>query len=265
MKSAYLVGPFVGELTWEFYRFAPYIITLKKKRPKIKLVVFTRPSRFDLYGQYADILVPLKIPKSKQKGFSIERLTDVTYTKLADKFYNKYYKKFRIINHIYPDISYFYYKLKWQYPRELMDYDFRPRKQNIIFAKKYIKNNKMVFINFNFSEKHQLVENIEKINHFPIFVNMLFEDFSSSDKKDKSLLGCTIEILKRCEFVITRFNTYIARLAMLLKIPILCIDDFPTEDQLKLFNPFNTKVVCCDDIDIGIEFLRKEKTNANNI
>jgi len=57
LDKAYLFGPFFGELSWEYFRFAPYAIYLKKISPDIKMIVFTRPSRFDLYGQYADILV----------------------------------------------------------------------------------------------------------------------------------------------------------------------------------------------------------------
>ena len=60
-KSAYLIGPFIGELLWEFYRFAPYVIYLKKKNPKAEFVIFTREERFDLYGRYGSVLVPLRI------------------------------------------------------------------------------------------------------------------------------------------------------------------------------------------------------------
>ncbi len=78
--NAYLAGPFVGELIWEFFRFAPYIIHLKKAIPKTKIIVFTRSSRFDLYGQYVDILVPLNIPDNlpkKQTCFTIEGSTSI--------------------------------------------------------------------------------------------------------------------------------------------------------------------------------------------
>ena len=59
--KAVLFGPFLGELSWEFYRFAPYAIYLKKRNPDIKLIVLTRKERFDLYGKHADILIPLRI------------------------------------------------------------------------------------------------------------------------------------------------------------------------------------------------------------
>ena len=86
MLDAYLVGPFVGELIWEFFRFAPYIIHLKKNRPKTKIIVFTRDSRFDLYGQYADILVPLNIPNDlpeKHSYFTIQGLDSDKYVHIS--------------------------------------------------------------------------------------------------------------------------------------------------------------------------------------
>ena len=75
--KAFLFGPFVGELCWEFFRFAPYAIHLKKNNPNSRLIVLTRPSRFDLYGQYADILVPLRLKNdSHSKGRKAFKLTD---------------------------------------------------------------------------------------------------------------------------------------------------------------------------------------------
>jgi len=55
--KAFLFGPFLGELSWEFYRFAPYAIYLKKHNPDVNIIVLTRKERFDLYGIYADIII----------------------------------------------------------------------------------------------------------------------------------------------------------------------------------------------------------------
>lgn len=253
MHNAYLVGPFVGELTWEFFRFAPYIIHLKKHRPKTKIVVFTRPSRFDLYGQYADILVPLRIPNSveKQNCFTINGVTNINYEKLAKSFFEKYKKRFNIIDHIYPDISYYYYKLKWQFPRNSMDYDFKPRKQNVMLVDEYV-NNKVAFINFNFSEEMKVTEQLEKQGVFPMFINMITDDFLALNDKDSSLLGCIIELLKRSEFVVTKFDSYITHLSLLVGTPVIVVGEAPTYDSLSLINPMGTKVFSCENSIDGI-------------
>jgi hypothetical protein len=267
MLNAYLVGPFVGELIWEFFRFAPYIIHLKKNRPKTKIIVFTRDSRFDLYGQYADILVPLNIPNDlpeKHSYFTIQGLDSDKYNKLAEQLLNKYKKRFKIIKHIYPDISYFYYKLKWQFPRDSMDYNFKPRKENMRAVNEYINNDKIVLVNFNFSEGMPLVGQLESSGYFTTFINMFSEHILLANQPGTSLLGCIIELLKRCDFVITKFNSYIANLALLVGTPIIAVGETPSYDSLLLMNPLNTPVIKCDNITDGID-IWKDMKHANNI
>jgi len=107
LNKAYLFGPFLGELSWEYFRFAPYAIYLKKISPNIKMIVFTRPSRFDLYGQYADILVPLRIPYEedyKQSAFNLMKYRDSFYERMEKNFESYYEKKYRIMAHHCPDI-----------------------------------------------------------------------------------------------------------------------------------------------------------------
>ena len=91
--KAYLFGPFAGEVDWEFYRFAPHSIYLKKQDPTIKIIVLTRKERFDLYGKYANILVPLNIKNEneyKSSAFGlIDYKTEYYYT-IKKFFYEKY-------------------------------------------------------------------------------------------------------------------------------------------------------------------------------
>lgn len=263
LRSAFLVGPFVGELSWEFLRFAPYIIHLKKSVPKAKLIVFTRPLRFDLYGQYADILVPLNIPSDeveKQFCFIYKDLTCGNYNVLAKRLLSKYETRFSIIRHIYPDITYFYSKLKWQFPRGSMDYDFRPRKLNVDVTKKYIEEkNRIVLVNFNFYEEKNLSKYLESLEFSPIFID-LFSGFILMEKKEEcSFLGCVIELLKQCEFVVTKFNTYIAHLSLLVGTPVISVGKTPSPDSISLINPMNTTVISCDDIIDGINIYEGEK------
>ena len=151
--SALLVGPFIGEFNWELYRFAPYIIHLRKLNPSHKLIVYTRPERFDLYGNYADILVPLNFMKGEsfypQEGFGIQGFQDYKYDLLVS-FYNKKYKKRYIIkDHIFADIITWRRKIKWQFPRDKMDYNFKPRKENYNLMEGFFDETSHVFVSVN--------------------------------------------------------------------------------------------------------------------
>jgi len=150
MEKAILMGPFVGELYWEAGRFAPMLpfFEFKKfKGQKVKYIVLTRKERFDLYGRYADILVPLKIEgdyegKRQPNCFLLNTYSREEYINLAKKFYSQYSKRYKIIQHIYPDIT----RKKWlnknQFPSHKMMYKFRPRDQNYDLVVKHIPNNK---------------------------------------------------------------------------------------------------------------------------
>jgi len=261
-NNAYLVGPFLGELNWEILRFAPYIIHLKKKKRQNKIIVFTRSSRFDLYGQYADIFVPLNIPVDDigdQVRFGHKQFNISRYNLLIDALYKKYQKRFEIDKHIYPDIENFYYKLKWQFPRDLMDYNFRPRKQNKEFIDEYIDTNKVIFVNFKFSEGMQVVSPLEKMGYFCIFLNMFTEDFLVSDKQNISFLGCIIELLKRCDFIISKFDSHITYLSLLLETPVISVGKIASSDSISLINPKNTMIINCDNAVDGIEIWKENK------
>jgi len=97
-QPVYLFGPFVGELEWEFFRFAPFAIHKKKENPTIPMIVFTRSSRFDLYGSYADILVPLRIPNDsnlKRECFRLDSLMTKEYNRMARRFASQYKRDFK--------------------------------------------------------------------------------------------------------------------------------------------------------------------------
>ena len=110
-QNAILMGPFVGELYWECGRFAPMLPKLKKiyKNKDIDYIVLTREERFDLYGKYADILVPLRIPGDYKERipecFRLKGLKLPGYEELAQQFKNKYKNRYKIIKHVYPNIK----------------------------------------------------------------------------------------------------------------------------------------------------------------
>lgn len=151
--KAVLFGPFVGELYWEAGRFAPLLPYYKFKKFKnqdIKFIVLTREERFDLYGRYADILVPLKIPgdyiDKSPNCFKLDGLKNYEYIELAKKFKEKYSKRYKIIEHLYPDAQKRYYTNKNQFPRNQMIYDYKPRKQNYKLVDSYLPNDKPIVV-----------------------------------------------------------------------------------------------------------------------
>lgn len=253
-KSAYLVGPFIGTLQWEYMYFAPYIINLMKNDPSKKFVVFTRSSRFDLYGSYADIFVPLKISYDRnhlQEGFTIKGFKQKDYESLMRAFIQKYKKRFKIVRKIiYPEISQFSYKVKWQFPKKEMDYDFNPRRVNKDIADKFVDGYN-VFVN---SSTDNISKNLEvgeyKVKYSNEYINQV-RDFVNDGRL--SILGCFIEALKKVDFVVGNMSSDIARLAILLKKPVITINEQLTDDEISLINPFKIPIIKCDDIKKGLE------------
>jgi hypothetical protein len=253
-ESAYLIGPFIGELEWEFYRFAPYIINLKKLHPECKFIIYTRPSRFDLYGKYADILVPLNLKNDEElikEYFSIKYFDIVKYNILIKYLFKKYTKRYQIIKHLYPDIEIWRRRIKWQFPRNEMDYDFKPRRKNTEIIGSLFDSTNSVFICPYDSEIRHTVYNY---NYEPIMLDWVQDIVKNqNDGLSCSFIGCVIEILKECSFVVGNMSSSVSKLALLLKIPVISINEKMDYDSISLLNPFNIPVINCENIEEGIE------------
>jgi len=149
-ERAVLMGPFVGELYWEGGRFAPMLPYMKNKEFKgqkdIKYIILTRKERFDLYGKFADILIPLKIPgdyiTKSPNCFKLNGLKLDKYMDIVNKFKQKYSKRFEVIKHIYPNVTKAQYVNKNQFPRSRMRYVYAPRDENYELVNKYIPDGK---------------------------------------------------------------------------------------------------------------------------
>jgi len=147
-QDAVLMGPFVGEFYWEAGRFAPMLPAMRARKYKnkdVKYIILTREDRFDLYGKYADILIPLKIDGDYVEkmpecfrliGFGVGKVKE-----LAKQFYDKYKEKYNIIEHIYPNVSKGQFVKKNQFPQRLMLYNYSPRDENYTIVKKFLPNN----------------------------------------------------------------------------------------------------------------------------
>lgn len=151
--NAILMGPVVSEFFWELFRFAPllpYFRKKKHKRDKITYIILTRQERFDLYGKFASILVPLQIPNDyKTMWPNCHRLMGLKpneYHEIAKIFRKKYSKKYNIINHLYPSITKAVYCSKNQYPQAQMMYEWHPRNRNAELVKEYLPTDKPLII-----------------------------------------------------------------------------------------------------------------------
>jgi hypothetical protein len=153
MEKAILMGPFVGEFFWEFFRFAPILPYLQKvKYPKkdIKYIVLTREERFDIYGKKASIFVPLRIEddyKSRQpECFRLMNYPVEEYQKLTRDFRSKYEKRFDILDHYVPNISKGYFVNKNQFPNKQMVYEYEPRDENYLLMNDYLPKDKPLVV-----------------------------------------------------------------------------------------------------------------------
>ena len=236
--KAYLFGPFFGELSWEYFRFAPYAIYLKKISPDIKMIVLTREDRFDLYGQYADILIPMRIDnesKYDQSAFKLLNYGDVYYETIAQKFKLLYKERYNIVDHFYPDISGWRYKVKWQFPRDRMDYSFIPRKKNKEVVEEYLGDLSNIFLSSrNYgteSDKYKM-----------LYVKDVMEDLKDKiDEKTVTSLGCLIYLIKKSTVVVSTLQQDLGHLAILLR-----------NDSVILMNPLKTKIIDCKTVQEGI-------------
>ncbi|MFW9871698.1 MAG: hypothetical protein ACFFG0_01260 [Candidatus Thorarchaeota archaeon] len=138
MEKAVLMGPFIGEFYWECGRFAPMLPYLRSRKYRklndIKYIILTRSERFDLYGKMADILVPLRINGDYQNlmpnCFRLNGYPIKEYYRIARKFKKKYSERFKIIEHIYPNIDKGRFCNKNQYHIKNMIFKYSPRDEN---------------------------------------------------------------------------------------------------------------------------------------
>lgn len=147
-QDAVLMGPFVGEFYWEAGRFAPMLPAMRTrefKKRDVKYIVFTRPERFDLYGKYADVLVPMRIENDyvtrMPECFRLIGFGKPMVDELAAKFKNKYKSEYNIIRHIYPDVSKGKFVNKNQFSRGRMLFKFEPRDENYSVVDQFLPKN----------------------------------------------------------------------------------------------------------------------------
>lgn len=250
--KAFLFGPYVGDIFWEMLVFAPHVIYLKKLASDVNFVVYTRPESFDLYGTYANILVPLKINKQcKQDYYRLVEISEETYVRYATLFKGLYQRKFDIVRHIYPDISPWRYSIKWQFSRDETDYSFSPRRRNAEQIKLYLGSlTNFSFVDFTDSD---ILLKIIKSGKVIIDKSKFLHDFSKFSYDNITLFGCMIELIKLSDYVIGNLNSIYSRLSLLLGKPVISLNEKMNFEQISLINPLKTPVINCSDVVEGIK------------
>jgi hypothetical protein len=283
--KAVLFGPFVGELYWECGRFAPILSHMAShpspKDRNNKYIVLTREDRFDLYGTYADILIPLKIPndyndKVQPNCFRLDGMKKGLYKELIKLFRDKYEKDYKIVRHIFPVISGNVFANKNQFAKEKKRYIFSPRKINYKLVNEYITGDKpLVILASRFRKGYR-----RNWPRWEEFYDILYRDKFLMDKfqfiicgkkseyikdrKDRfldmtkiqleegsSLVGLLLAIMERAILVVGS-QSAIPNIALLYKIEVL---EFGNQKQLhtKTYNHFNTPITFINNAKYNID------------
>ena len=254
-QNAILMGPFVGELYWECGRFAPMLPNFKKiyKNKDVVYIVLTREDRFDLYGKYADILIPLRIKNEeifRQREFGLTGYNVEYYDTVKKYFYEKYNKRFDIVDHFCPLTNGWKRKIKWQLPRDKMSYDFQAKEKTYSLVNEIVRDDDVIVDN-------EAVGYIQMRKFREINATDLFKDID---------IGVVIEALKACEYVIGNMEFEISHLAVLLHKPLISLNEKLSDDSVHLLNPMRTPIIRCRNILEGVEIyennFRPEKSGT---
>jgi len=246
-QKVILVGPFVGELYWEFFRFAPYVFF--KNKNNFPLVVLTRSDRYDIYGDRAIEFIPLNINNDSIKRFGecfgMIGLDYDDYRKITKTFNKEMRTKYDIVDHITPPFKKPEYLNKDFFPLHQRIFDYKTRDDNVLLVNDFLNNNKKPIVvlaprhrknfkrnwpywqefydkiyNTKWNEKIEFVICGKKNEYVPDEKNR-FKDITNIIQTDNSsLFGSMIEIIKRSELTIGS-QSAIPNISLLFKKPVI--------------------------------------------
>lgn len=271
-----------GEFYWEFFRFAPYVIWKKEvqyKELNPKLIVLTRPDRFDIYGKYADGLLPLEIKGDNsehiQNSFRLDNFPIERYKDIADNFKNAFKNRYDILEVICPDVSKAMFSNKRQYDQTKMIFDYKPRNQNMIEIDKYIENkNNIVVIAPRFrcnmkrnwlywQDFYDMIYNSDLINRFNFIICGKSPDYTPDLKnrfmdinriaisENISLVGLLIELIRNRSILTVGSQSAIPNISLLFGVEVL---EWGHQKYLHTveYNINNTKITFIEDLEYKI-------------
>jgi hypothetical protein len=255
MKSNYLFGPFIGETIYELNYFVGHAIYLRKQNPHNRIIVLTREKNFDLYGKYATTLHNLPLSEDLEEyKFSCNNMRVNLLKDIFGKFKNRY-KGMRIHGHFYPEVAPRLSNIKWFYPREEIDFDFKPRSENIRIAKEISSNFGKVII----SSFHDSMENYN--NYYIIPASYVLKSLNFNNIKDATRLGVLIELMRISEYIFSDIDDIVGRLAMLITKPLITKRDVLDVQYLSPINPYGSVVIGCNTLEEGIKHLEDRYEN----
>jgi len=182
---------------------------------------------------------------SKERdAFKLYAYKEENYYTVVKYFKEKYKKRFRIVSHNYPDIRGWRYKVRWQFPREKMDYDFLPREKNKEVAERALGEN--IGIVDNLATK-KVIKREDIINAVDLFMKIAY--FSDVDSTP---LGSMMECIRLAKFVIGDIRYDNSHLALLLGTPLIHVEKYVEEDFINLLNPLRTPMIMSEDVEKGV-------------
>ena len=300
-EKVLLAGPCLGELWWDFERFAPYVFWKKKQleqeHGKIMLTCLERRDRFDIWGMNCDVLVPLDIAGDgstyKQDCFRLTNFPIARYNILLENF-RKHYSNYEILEHIYPRIDDKEFLNKQQFPRDKKIYDFKPRASNKQLIDNYLKTEKPIVTiaprfragfprNWSYWAKfYDFIDHSKDLKEYCFVICGKDPDYIT-DKRQRfydvnkiklngssSLIGITIELLKKSVLTVGSQSS-IPNISLLVGTPVL---EWGHQKKVHTidYNIRNTAVTFIEDIQyrleprtIGLEMVKilKEREKKN--
>lgn len=277
--KAILAGPFIGELFWEIFRFAPIVLYKKfiEYKNEADLIVWTRPDRFDIYGNASNILVPLRLDENNytQDCYSMTGFSESEYNNLSKLIRFNFEERYDIIEHIYPNISNRNYCNKFQFYNKKCSYEYFPRLENKKIVDETISPDKKIIVlapryrkglsrNWDkWQEFYDLLSETDLVNKFQFVICGKEPDYIKDEKnrfldinyfpknEDVSLIGYTIEIIKKSILTVGS-QSGIPNISLLLKVPVL---EWGHEKKFHTidYNVFNTPVDFIEDYNYSLE------------
>jgi hypothetical protein len=98
-----------------------------------------------------------------------------------------------------------------------------------------------------------LIKEFDILNYTPNFEPDFSLFVAERLNAKSSHIGCLIHMIKNVEFVVGNIESIPVRFALMLKTPVISINETALNDEINLLNPLRTPVISCKNLKEGIE------------